>query len=184
MAFAIVDLPTMAPAKCASCGSPYSQDGRKYIDTHIHIDRYGRIYICTLCFDAIARELGYQSAETIHAQNDILIARAQKITELEDENARLRSALASLDFLGAVDSGANSLESQVELAYGILQRIYPDVVAAEGRTAEHSGRAIEESSVHLAEGKRDTARGESGSAESSEGSGSDGVSTALKIDLH
>lgn len=168
----IVDLPTTLPAKCASCSSPYAQDGRKYVDMHIDVLRYGRIYICTLCFNEIAVALGYQSGEVIHLQSDILFARAKRIVELEDECRNLRTALASLDFLGTLDS-RNEIHTEV----------YSTTSPGEGSTTEHFGGGSQEPDIHTATPERTTSVRKSGSAKSSEGSGSDGLPAALKIDL-
>lgn len=169
----IVDFPVKLPAKCANCASPYSRDGRKYVDTHIDVRKYGRIYICTLCFSEIALALGYQPADVIHMQTDILIARADRIAELEVENDRLNTIISGgLDFLRAMDERKATEQDSIWIT-----------PTGEKLTIVDPARGNAESSVHPTAGERVTSVRKSGSTEPSEGSGPPNVPTTLKIDL-
>lgn len=92
MGVLICDMPPMAPYKCVSCSSGYGGDGRKFVDTGIHIDHFGQIYICQHCMVQIAREI---NIIPWIPQRDLEL----RVGNLEEENVRLRTALASLDFV-------------------------------------------------------------------------------------
>src|SRR3954466_860008 len=55
--YRILDVPDVAPAKCANCGSS-KNDGRKYVDFGLQVDWYGVVYFCGLCLADIARDMG------------------------------------------------------------------------------------------------------------------------------
>lgn len=88
----INDMPVLAPYKCVSCSSGYGGDGRKFVDTSIHVHQYGQVYICQHCMVEIAREL---NIIPWIPQRELEL----RVGRLEEENVRLRSALASLDFV-------------------------------------------------------------------------------------
>lgn len=94
----IVDNPALLPGFCINCKTRY---GPKFIQTDILIVDFGTVYICAPCFEEIHRGLEFDFPNRLRGHE-------LRIEKLEAENERLRSALASLDFLPTRDSSVVS----------------------------------------------------------------------------
>lgn len=104
MGIFVCDSPVLAPYKCVSCGAGYGGDGRKFVDTSIHLDLYGQVYICQHCIVEIAREI---NIIPWIPQRELEL----RVGRLEEENVRLRAALANLDFVPHRSGNSSVLES-------------------------------------------------------------------------
>lgn len=93
-----VVLPLMHPAKCINCGCGHNKDGRRYIDLGSSVPIYGAIYFCEHCLKEAIKSL--DDNERTPEDISVLVQLNAKIQKLEDENGRLRRALADFDFLG------------------------------------------------------------------------------------
>lgn len=61
--YRIMEVPDVQPGKCANCGSS-KRDGRSYIDIGLDIPWYGALFLCILCLEEVAREVGlFKSSE-------------------------------------------------------------------------------------------------------------------------
>ncbi len=67
------------PGKCANCGAS-KRDGRSYVDFGLDIPWFGTIYLCSLCLEDIARNVGLF---------DSLNKRLNEADERADKNAAL-----------------------------------------------------------------------------------------------
>lgn len=97
--FQVLTIPQALPGKCVTCGY-VGGDERKFVDFGFDVDFYGAVYFCTGCFVAAAKAFDYVSPEVHQGKLDELQAVNQILQRLEAENAKLRGALALLDFLG------------------------------------------------------------------------------------
>jgi len=183
MAVTVVDMPVALPAKCVSCGNPYSQDGRKFVDLHIDVERYGRIYFCTLCMGEVARYINYAPIADFEDDQKMIQKLSDELEGLEYENRELRGICSSLVDRGFVVEGNIVGKDELEELISAVRQHIDDYYAREESTATDSGQREEGTTLRGAEGERDSESGELGSTEQSEGSGPDGVSTAIKIEL-
>lgn len=85
----IVDNAYLLPGYCIHCKT---KGGRRFIQTDILIENFGTIYICETCFEEIHRTLDVEFPNRLRGYE-------LRIERLEEENERLRSALALLDFI-------------------------------------------------------------------------------------
>lgn len=97
----LLDRPKAAPGHCAICGfaGGFESDGRKFIDWGWDIDFYGAVIICSLCVENIANLLGFASPEQVAGYENSLTVYLLRVSDLEAENAGLRSSVDSFDFL-------------------------------------------------------------------------------------
>lgn len=60
----VVDSPQALPGSCAmpGCGSAMRE---KYIDTELHMEFHGAVYICDLCLGEMARLMGFLEPEHV-----------------------------------------------------------------------------------------------------------------------
>jgi hypothetical protein len=89
--YRILDVPDVAPAKCANCGSTKS-DGRKYVDFGLQVDWYGVVYLCGLCLGEIARKMGLFS-QVEQALADSLVYGVDKIKGLQEQGVNLHDTV-------------------------------------------------------------------------------------------
>ena len=88
----VVEYPYQLPSKCACCGGVPNNEfanTRYFIDWGLSLDGYGQVYICTDCFISTAIILGYVSPKAANTA-------AEEMTQLQQENAYLRSEVESI----------------------------------------------------------------------------------------
>lgn len=110
----IVDIPPALPGKCAVCGYAGGGGGnfRRFVDWGISLDFYGAVIFCTFCIEHVANLLGYLSPEQGEKLELELTFNREKVSLLGEENARLRSALSSLDFVSSATVVANETDER------------------------------------------------------------------------
>lgn len=102
----LYDSPDMLPGNCSLCGGR-QYDGRKWIDFGLSIDWYGVVYLCTLCFAEIEREINQDegafpvaSFEALKRENELqqqdLVNLKTANSHLEKRNQVLENELAAL----------------------------------------------------------------------------------------
>jgi hypothetical protein len=109
----VIPHPIALPGKCSLCGASDNDDGRKYVDIGFELDFYGVIYFCTHCFIQIADSIGYIAPEVNEVIYNDMARHANRVSELEAENVKLRVSLSSLDFLGSHGT-VNDFDSGIE----------------------------------------------------------------------
>lgn len=106
--------PPMLPGKCHGCGS-FSGD-RSYVDISLHVNKFGRVYICDLCWTGTAHDLFNMSMKSYV---DILVDTRDKAlddkTELYTQIAELENALAAIDQLRSVLGISDTAVSRDEM---------------------------------------------------------------------
>ncbi len=122
----VLDYPEVPPSKCALCGSQTRHDGRKYIDLGTNVPRYGALYFCSICLGQICNKLGWLDPVQTAALKLELDGYRSRVTRLEDENDRLRTALSKLDFVrvtvrAAIEDNAGPDES-AEVRTGSVEK--------------------------------------------------------------
>lgn len=102
----VLDHPQALPGKCVICGYPggIHGDGRKFVDFQFDIDFYGAVIFCTSCLTNCVNKLGFLSPEQTKELEGKLLKLEESLQRALTENARLRNALDSLDFLGSGNS--------------------------------------------------------------------------------
>lgn len=74
--YRVLAVPDVQPGKCANCGSSKA-DGRKYIDIGLEISWYGALFLCSLCLEDVARNVGLfdEIEEELQVAKDKLLDR-------------------------------------------------------------------------------------------------------------
>lgn len=113
----ILDRPVALPAHCVVCGftGGTESDGRKFIDFNFDLDFYGAVIFCDKCFLTGINGLGYLSPEQALKLKQEREELTGKLQTALAENAKLRSALDSLSFLGSSDSVSSPVASDKSL---------------------------------------------------------------------
>lgn len=117
--FQILDRPTALPGKCVICGfaGGENSDGRKFVDFGFDLDFYGAVIFCENCFVSGQNTLGWLSPDQALKLKFVAQENEEKLQRALSENAKLRSALDSLHFLGdstadiPVDTNAGTQET-------------------------------------------------------------------------
>lgn len=99
----ILDRPVLVPGKCANCGSPGVDDGRKFIDISLTLIEFGAVYFCVPCFAEIASKIGYFPESVVDELKLKMQELLDNLQEERAENVKLRTALDAVDFLPRVD---------------------------------------------------------------------------------
>lgn len=86
--------PPLAPGHCYLCMS-VGGDGRKFIDFHKQVKKYGRVYFCSYCFEEVNAKLGWVSPANFDVCELQAIKQAELIETLKEDNAKLASAVGS-----------------------------------------------------------------------------------------
>lgn len=140
--YKLLDAPHYKPAKCANCGST-KVDGRKYVDFGLEIAWYGIVYICTLCLDDIAKNIGlfdsYQATiEQLDKKINYLVNQNKDDSDLvsrlsiimEEVNAHLA------DLRTSSDNSDSDRTSDVESAEPKSIKTEPAVKSTNSRTTK------------------------------------------------
>lgn len=93
------------PHKCTVCGG---FSGRKFIDFGAWVEFYGVIYICDQCLTGAARVVGCVPSSLYNTVEKQLAKTTKVISQLTEENGRLRSAVDSFRTIAnpVIDTGS------------------------------------------------------------------------------
>ncbi len=94
----ILSQPRALPGHCILCGYP-GGEGRKFVDFNFDLDFFGAVIFCDKCILAVLEKLDFVSNDRASALNETIIKQMEDIQQLEAENAKLRAAFDSLDFI-------------------------------------------------------------------------------------
>lgn len=90
----------LPPNKCAGCGFAIYEKAHKYVDWNFSLEFYGQVVFCVDCFRQAANQLGYMDPDQTERLIDAKCEQVRLNSELVNEVARLRDALASLGLIG------------------------------------------------------------------------------------
>lgn len=117
--YRILDVPDVAPGKCANCGASRN-DGRGYIDIGRHVDWYGAFILCGLCLKDISNEMGlFRPLEVSLLKSELEVT---KLQELKEQGNNLQEQiLRSVEEVKEYFTSLRSLESSSDLImpYGV-----------------------------------------------------------------
>lgn len=103
----VLSRPLSLPGVCAVCGFNGTNvndpsDQRVFIDYHLDIDYYGRVYWCSACLLQAANNLGWMGVSQVEDLRARDTALESELIVLREQNERLRASLANL--LGSPDN--------------------------------------------------------------------------------
>lgn len=118
----IVEQPMAQPAQCVYCGSPKNETRSWFLDTGLHYDGYGVVYICCECTNFLMDKMGYMSIDRANDLREANIRLARENKELEIKNLALQQAINAMKVAGFEDdqsddnlTGSDSFSNPSEL---------------------------------------------------------------------
>lgn len=128
------------PGNCTSCGS--CDPERTYIDFGITEEFVGTVYCCHMCFEFIAKEMGYVSSILMQSMQDQVYAAERQLFEANLKIEVLKNAVAVLcsdpdSLLASLDDAVSHAVSNVE-ATNRLAKHDPRTYAAD-EVSDESG---------------------------------------------
>lgn len=134
--YRILAVPDFSPGKCSNCGAS-KNDGRRYVDFGLQLEWYGTVYLCGLCIEDIARNMGLlQKYEDNVVKADLALAAVQG---LQSQGVELHEALLSV-FAGFEEYYAGLRATGNDSSSDPTPSVVPDETAVKSGTNETKSR--------------------------------------------